>query len=252
MTDIIRHPVEFAYSLKREPWRLFRITLCVGICIGFAFWNISARNDAPINDEQVKNDKLIALFTPWYERMNANRNRIPDISSQILALQYVAVIAMLSIFVTRGDFILVAILYSWGIGLFITSVTQLPMAASALRYYHGAWFPLEYIVTDYTVSWHSMILIHCIRAITRVCPFKLLYALAGVVFTLVAMYLLATRNAYFISICLGASIAAAGEVMAWYTQQLVEKYTGDSGTAQEKKPLTEPQEIEIEELGNEL
>lgn len=252
MTDIIRHPVEFAYRLKREPWRLFRITLCVGICIGFAFWNISTRNDAPVNDELVKSDKLIALFTPWYERMNANRNRIPDISSQILALQYVAVIAMLSIFVTRGDFILVAILYSWGIGLFITSVTQLPMAVSALRYYHGAWFPLEYIVTDYTVSWHAMILIHCIRAITRVCPFKLLYVLATVVFSLVAMYLLATRNAYFISIWLGVSIAAAGETLAWYTQKLVEKYTGEKGTVQEKKPLTEPQEIEIDELEPQL
>lgn len=236
MADVIRHPLQTFYSLKKDPWRVVRVLVCVGIFVGFAFWDVKIFNDAPVSDWMVRQDNSVLLFSAWHDKMDKMHNRIPDISSQILAVQYVAVIALLLIFVSRGDFILVAILISWGLGLMITLITQLPVAASSLRYYRGAWFPLEQFVQDYTVSWHAMMLTHCFKAITRVCPFPLLYALAVVVSVLVTTYLLATRNTCFIALWLGVSCAIAG---LWVASQIPEwiPWCKDSATLEEKQQL---------------
>lgn len=246
MTDVIRHPLQTFYSLKREPWLVLRALVCVGIFVGFAFWEVHMVNSAP--DPCPHKDALVDLFDSWHKKMDEAHSRIPDISSQILAVQYVAVVALMAIFISRGDYILLAILCSWGLGLMVTLVTQLPVPEGSLRYYQGAWFPLEYFVTDYTVSWHTMILLHCIFAITRVCPYLRLYVFAAFVFTLVCMYLLATRNTYTIAILLGVGCAYTGRYVAELGKRLVEGE--EKGTEEEKKPITEvktsEEEIELD------
>lgn len=245
MADLIRHPLQTLYALKKEPWTVLRAFVCVGIFVGFAFWEVHMENVAPTACPH--KDKLVEMFDSWHEAMDKDHSRIPEISSQILAVQYVAVIALMGIFVSRGDYILLAILCSWALGLFITLVTQLPVSPSSLRYYQGAWFPLEYFVTDYTVSWHAMMLCHCIFAITRVCPFWLLYLFAGFVFTLVCMYLMATRNTYTIAIVLGVAFAFAGRAVAECIKEWWEPK--EKATEEEKKPLKNDSEsLELDPL----
>ena len=108
MTDAIRHPLQYLYALKSDPWRAVRFLVCVGIFVGFAFWDIHHYDNAPVSDDLVNNDKLVLMFSGWHRQMDQDHKRIPRFSSQVLAVQYVAIVALMLIFVSRGDLILVA------------------------------------------------------------------------------------------------------------------------------------------------
>lgn len=204
------YPRRVARQLTSDPWLLLRILLCIGVFVGFAFWDRLNLNQVRESRSTISDDKFVEATSWLHTLFVENPTRVPVVGAHVLAFVYLFIMAQLAIYIQTGDFIFPAVLISWMLALFITWLTPLPLSPDAIRYAQSDWFVLERFVTDTTVSWHLMMLLLAIVSVCRVYPYYPMYLLSALVFVLTAVYLFATRNAYAVSLLLAVFCAGMG------------------------------------------
>lgn len=210
------YPRRVVNRLISDPWLVLRIGVCVGVFVGFAFWDQLNLRQVEDSKSIISDDKLLGATDWLYKIFVENPTRVPVISAHVLMFVYLFIFAQLAIYVQTGDFIFPSVLISWMLALFITWLTPLPLSPDAIRYDQGTWFVLERFVTDTTVSWHLMMLILAIYSVIRAYPYYPTYLLSILVFVLTLVYLAATRNIYAVSFlfaCLCAGAGIAGQIV---------------------------------------
>lgn len=249
------YPTQMVHRLIKDPWLVLRVLLSIGVGIAFAFWDRSNLDQVKISESMVESDVLVDALSPLHELFAANPTRVPVVSAHILVFIYLFVISQFGIYIHTGDFIFPSVLLSWACALGLTRLTTLPLSSTAIRYNQGTWFFLERFVTDTTVSWHLMMLLLAVYSVCRAYPYLPTYALSAAVITMTCIYLLATRNAYTLSLiiavfCAGVGIAGQMYLTARYTKYVERRNYERMGDVPEDVEMPQNEIRLAEELAN--